>query len=130
MKTTRTNVPWWLGTALVAALAAPVALAAPQQQGADRAQSAGMAEPEEEGDQSNQPINDTWITTKVKAELMAADDVDGTDIDVDTVNGTVTLSGSVKDKAEADRAKAIAKQVRGVKSVNSANLKVAKAGGG
>ncbi|WP_414674668.1 BON domain-containing protein [Lysobacter sp.] len=84
-------------------------------------------EAEEEGD-SAQPVNDTWITTKVKADLMATSDVPGTTIDVDTTNGTVKLSGTVSSKAEADKAVSVAKNIKGVKSVDSSGLKVAKGG--
>lgn len=79
----------------------------------------------EEGD-SAQPVNDTWITTKVKADLMATSDVPGTTIDVDTVNGTVKLKGSVDSKAAADKAVAVAKNIKGVKHVDATALKVAK----
>jgi hyperosmotically inducible protein len=84
-------------------------------------------EAEEEGD-SAQPVNDTWITTKVKADLMATSDVPGTTIDVDTTNGTVKLSGTVASKTEADKAVSVAKNIKGVKSVDSSGLKVAKGG--
>jgi len=79
----------------------------------------------EEGD-SAQPVNDTWITTKVKADLMATSDVPGTTIDVETVNGTVSLSGTVDSKANADKAVAVAKKIKGVKSVDASALTVAK----
>src|SRR5690606_15875348 len=36
---------------------------------------------------SDQPINDTWITTKVKSSLLADSDVAGLDVSVETVNG-------------------------------------------
>lgn len=91
------------------------------------AQDRQQTEAEEEGD-SAQPVNDTWITTKVKADLMATSDVPGTTIDVDTTNGTVKLSGTVASKAEADKAVSVAKNIKGVKSVDSSGLKVAKGG--
>ena len=45
------------------------------------------------GNDSNHPVNDTWITTKVKAELATTDGVKSTNIDVKTINGVVTLTG-------------------------------------
>ncbi|MBU8977631.1 BON domain-containing protein [Lysobacter sp. FW306-1B-D06B] len=90
------------------------------------AQDRAQAEAEEEG--SAQPVNDTWITTKVKADLMATSDVPGTEIDVDTVNGTVKLSGTVDSKAKHDKAIAVAKGIKGVKSVDASGLAVAKTG--
>ena len=77
---------------------------------------------------SAQPVNDTWITTKVKADLMATSDVPGTTIDVDTTNGVVKLSGSVDTKAQHDKAIAVAKNIKGVKSVDATALSVAKGG--
>lgn len=78
------------------------------------------------GNESAQPVSDTWITTKVKAELLAADGVSGTDINVETVNGVVRLSGHVDGKAEADKAINIAGKVDGVKKVDSTALVAAK----
>ncbi|KAB7767930.1 BON domain-containing protein [Xanthomonas maliensis] len=73
---------------------------------------------------SKKPVTDSWITTKVKADLLATDNVSGTDIKVETVNGVVTLSGMVATKAEHDKAIAVAKGIEGVKSVKATNLKV------
>jgi hyperosmotically inducible protein len=87
--------------------------------------SAQEREVEETGD-SAQPVNDTWITTKVKADLMATSDVPGTTIDVDTVNGAVKLSGTVESKAAADKAVAVARKIKGVKSVDASALTVAR----
>jgi hyperosmotically inducible protein len=74
---------------------------------------------------SNQPVSDTWITTKVKTELMASSEVAGTDITVETVNGVVKLSGNV-DKMQADKAVSIAKNIDGVKKVDTTGLMSAK----
>ncbi|MCI0617012.1 BON domain-containing protein [bacterium] len=62
---------------------------------------------------------DASITAAITAKMAADDTVKATDIDVDTKNGNVTLSGSVSSKAESDRAVAIAKEAEGVKSVTS-----------
>ena len=83
-------------------------------------------EAEEEGD-SAQPVNDTWITTKVKADLMATSDVPGTEIDVDTTNGVVKLSGTVDSKAKHDKAVTVAKGIKGVTKVDASAL-IVKAG--
>lgn len=74
---------------------------------------------------SEQPAKDTWITTKVKAALMAADGVPGVEIKVDTQNGTVWLVGDVKTTAERDRAIAKARAVKGVVAVEAGKLTVA-----
>ena len=115
----RTNTTLFAAVFGAAAMIAAPAMAFAQ----DRTQ----AEAEEEGD-SAQPVNDTWITTKVKADLMATSDVPGTEIDVDTTNGVVKLSGTVDSKAKHDKAVTVAKGIKGVKSVDSRALTVAKAG--
>lgn len=66
---------------------------------------------------------DTWITTKVKAQLLADDMVKGLDIDVSTQAGVTALSGVVPTEAVRERAIAIATKVEGVKSVDARNLK-------
>ncbi|MGK2914436.1 MAG: BON domain-containing protein [Porticoccaceae bacterium] len=68
---------------------------------------------------------DTWITTKVKAQLLADDMVKGLDIDVSTQAGVTALSGVVPTEAVRERAIAIATKVEGVKSVDARNLKPA-----
>jgi len=78
------------------------------------AQDRGMQQKE-----SVQPGSDTWITTKVKAELLATKDVSGLDIKVETVNGVVSLSGDVDTQAEVDRAVATAKKIDGVTRVDN-----------
>ncbi|MEM7080220.1 MAG: BON domain-containing protein [Pseudomonadota bacterium] len=60
--------------------------------------------------------NDGWLTSKVKSRLIAADDVNGTRIKVQTENGTVFLMGLVS-RAEADRATEVARNVYGVQKI-------------
>ena len=74
--------------------------------------------------ESNQPMSDTWITTKVKAALLAESDVSGLDITVETANGTVSLSGDVDNRAQIDRATAIARDIEGVRAVDAKQLAV------
>jgi hyperosmotically inducible protein len=59
---------------------------------------------------------DQTITARVKTTLLNDTQVNATKIDVSSSNGVVTLSGTVKSKAEADRAVQLARQVSGVKS--------------
>lgn len=73
---------------------------------------------------SAQPVGDAWITTKVKADLLATEDVSGTDIKVETVNGVVKLSGTVKSQAQIDKAVSVAKGIDGVARVDSSGLSV------
>ena len=64
-------------------------------------------------------IDDGVITTKVKSALLADDTVKGLDINVDTAQGVVRLSGAVDSQAQVDMATQIAKGVEGVKDVQS-----------
>ena len=73
---------------------------------------------------SDQPVDDTWITTKVKSSLLADSDVAGLDVSVETVNGVVRLSGDVESQAQIDRAVEIARDIEGVTNVESSDLTV------
>ena len=73
---------------------------------------------------SDQPVNDTWITTKVKSSLLAESDVSGLDINVDTLNGVVTLRGQVDSQAQIDTATRIARDIEGVTDVQTSGLTV------
>src|SRR5262245_25377586 len=53
---------------------------------------------------SAQPVSDTTITTKVKAELTKDRDTSANDIHVETKNGVVSLHGAVASMAEKDKA--------------------------
>jgi hyperosmotically inducible protein len=61
---------------------------------------------------------DAGITTAVKAKLLADPDVGGLKIDVDTKDGAVTLSGSVKSQAEKAQAMKLAQETHGVVRVD------------
>jgi hyperosmotically inducible protein len=64
-------------------------------------------------------IDDTTITTKVKSALLADPEISGLKINVDTVQGKVSLKGEVKTLALRKKAESIAKGVAGVRSVNN-----------
>ena len=59
------------------------------------------------------------ITTSVKARFVENKDVDATSISVETLNGTVLLSGFAKNSTEKMRAEELAMSVKGVKSVRN-----------
>ncbi|OAX55979.1 BON domain-containing protein, partial [Xanthomonas translucens pv. translucens] len=105
-----------LGSALAfgLTLAAGQALAVDPPTTADK-DHAGMAHNDGMKHESKEPVTDTWITTKVKADLLATKDVSGTDIKVETLNGTVKLSGAVENKMQRDKAVSVAKMIDGVK---------------
>lgn len=78
-----------------------------------------VAEADDEDRTAGEVLDDAVITTTVKAELLADSDVSGLDIDVDTNEGVVTLSGTVNSEMESVEAEAIAKSVDGVVSVTN-----------
>lgn len=63
-----------------------------------------------------QQIRDSWITTKVKSQYIANNDIDPKAIKVISENGVVYLMGHVKRK-QAQRAVMIARRTRGVRKV-------------
>lgn len=64
-------------------------------------------------------VDDSTITTKVKAELFNDKLLSGFAISVDTFQGEVTLTGGVDSQQLKDRAGNIASSVRGVEKVNN-----------
>ena len=64
-------------------------------------------------------VDDTAITTTVKGRYVGNADVDATSIRVETLNGTVMLSGFAKNFSEKASAEAIAWKVNGVKLVKN-----------
>ena len=60
---------------------------------------------------------DAGITTNVKTKLAADDTVKASQINVDTANGVVTLTGSVESSAAKEQAVLIARQTSGVRDV-------------
>ena len=64
-------------------------------------------------------IDDTAITASVKTRMLDDTRVAGTSITVETLNGTVMLSGFAKSQAERAAAESIARKVDGVKAVKN-----------
>jgi osmotically-inducible protein OsmY len=64
-------------------------------------------------------IDDAAITTKVKAAFAADPNVKATEINVETYQGDVQLSGFVSQPQDAQRAADIARGVKGVTSVKN-----------
>jgi hyperosmotically inducible protein len=72
---------------------------------------------------AKEAVSDTWITTKVKADLVTEKGVPGTDIEVETKKGVVSLSSKVAvTDSQKEMAVAIAKKVKGVKGVMADGL--------
>jgi hyperosmotically inducible periplasmic protein len=75
------------------------------------------------------PLGDTWITAKIQSKYFLDDEVKGREIDVTTMNGAVTLSGTVGSEAEKRQALALARNTDGVRTVND-QLRVEQAATG
>jgi osmotically-inducible protein OsmY len=71
-----------------------------------------------------QTIDDSVITSKVKAAFVKDPQVSTLDIHVETFKGVVQLSGFVRTQADINKAVQVARGVEGVKSVrNSMSIK-------
>jgi hyperosmotically inducible protein len=64
-------------------------------------------------------VDDRAITTAVKAKLIEDKNTGGLSINVDTLNGTVALSGFAKSQFEKDQAGRIAATTNGVREVRN-----------
>jgi osmotically-inducible protein OsmY len=73
----------------------------------------------EAGKELAKATDDPTTTSAIKMKFARDKMVDAFDINVDTNDGNVTLTGTVNSKAEADRAIELARSVEGVKSVKS-----------
>ena len=62
-------------------------------------------------------VDDKAIATSVKAKLVADKTVDAAAVNVDSLNGTVQLSGFAKSSAEKNQAGYIARNTSGVREV-------------
>jgi hyperosmotically inducible periplasmic protein len=63
--------------------------------------------------------SDSWITTKAKITLLTTDGVSGSKVNVDTVDGKVTLHGKVPTEAEKAKAETAVRTLDGVKEVKN-----------
>lgn len=64
-------------------------------------------------------VTDGWITTKVKAALIEDPVVKATEVNVETYNGTVQLSGFVSSEAAKSKAFRIARSIQGVTGIKN-----------
>ena len=72
---------------------------------------------------SGQYLDDQTITARVKSALFADPNVSGFQVNVDTYQGVVSLSGFVDTAAQKSKAEDVARQVSGVRQVQN-NLSV------
>jgi hyperosmotically inducible protein len=76
----------------------------------------GRADP---AHRSAHPADDSLITTKVKGKLLGDKQTRKDNIEIETVDGVVNLTGTAASSANASRAVSLARQVKGVKSVKN-----------
>jgi hyperosmotically inducible protein len=120
-----------------AQVAAQVAAPQPSQDAAQRQQEAASmrqaqdAATMQDKQSSNETVpgktNDAWITTKIKSELATTKGIKSTDISVQTKDGMVTLTGTTASSGEKSKVEHVAKQVKGVKNVDTSGLMVSDA---
>jgi osmotically-inducible protein OsmY len=73
--------------------------------------------PKQEG--TGEYLDDTVITTKVKAAVFSEPSLKSAEINVETFKGVVQLSGFVSSRTAINKAVEVARSVRGVKSVKN-----------
>jgi hyperosmotically inducible periplasmic protein len=71
------------------------------------------------GHKTGEYADDSWITTKVKSEMIADKTVDARNISVNTSDGVVVLGGTASNWTEANKAAEIAHSVKGVNRVQN-----------
>ena len=64
-------------------------------------------------------VDDSWITTKIKAKFAENRTVSALALNVETVKGVVQLSGFAKSAEEKAMAEALARETKGVASVRN-----------
>lgn len=75
------------------------------------------ATPKQEG--TGEYIDDTVLTTKVKAAVFNEPSLKSAEINVETFKGVVQLSGFVRSQSDINKAVELARDVKGVKSVKN-----------
>jgi osmotically-inducible protein OsmY len=83
-----------------------------RERGAELGEKAAVA-----GEKLKDAAHDAAITSKIKAKMALDDSVKARAIDVSTDGSTVTVSGTVRSRAEHDRALALARETAGVTTV-------------
>lgn len=100
---------------VAAAVAATLALGACSRDDRQEVRTEGR----EAAGQASAAVDDASLTTKVKAALLADDQVKGTQINVDSSSGTVRLTGTVDNASQVSRAEEVARGVSGVQNVQN-----------
>lgn len=77
-------------------------------------------------EKTKEVVSDSWITAKVKSDILADSMSKGFDVNVVTTDGVVVLKGTLANQDAIDHVKDIAAKVDGVKGVDISSLTVAK----
>ena len=80
---------------------------------------AGLAGCANTGEKTGAYVDDSWITSKVKSEMVANKTVKAHNISVSTNRGVVTLTGNAATWEESNKAAEIARGVKGVTQVEN-----------
>lgn len=64
-------------------------------------------------------IDDSYITAKVKSQILGDKELKVSEINVETFKGVVQLSGFVNSRSDINKAVNIAENIKGVKSVKN-----------
>jgi hyperosmotically inducible protein len=67
--------------------------------------------------EAKEALGDGALTAKIKAKMALDDTVKALNLNVDTTNGVVTVSGKVRSAAERERALQLARETNGVRQV-------------
>ncbi|MDP2324106.1 MAG: BON domain-containing protein [Gammaproteobacteria bacterium] len=80
--------------------------------------------PRNTASKAERAVSDSWITTKVKSEILANSVTKGFKVSVTTKKGAVALKGKLPNADAVEVVKMIAEKVKGVKSVDTSGLVV------
>ncbi|MES2950806.1 MAG: BON domain-containing protein [Pseudomonadota bacterium] len=81
--------------------------------------------PEKAVSKAERAVSDSWITAKVKSEILANSVSKAFKVKVVTKQGAVTLKGKLPSQDAIDLVKMIAEKVKGVNSVDVSGLTIA-----
>jgi osmotically-inducible protein OsmY len=119
-KTTVTDTaPGSTSTTTSSTTVAPSATASSAMAATANAMDKAASATERAADKAGDAIGDAAITGKVKTALIADPDVKALQVDVDTKDGVVMLTGTADSAAHAERAATVARGIDGVKSVDN-----------
>ena len=80
---------------------------------------AGTGHKETNKETTGEYVDDSWITSKVKAAFVKDKTLKASEINVETFKGTVQLSGFVSDPGDVNHAADVARDIKGVTSVKN-----------